>query len=98
VQGTLLARDLPITVAAVLFSLSVTFAAGFAAVYQALVATLAGLIIYPFLKARRERLGQAQAPVDHVAGAAGDGTVMPAGTTSRRRSHLRLHRDAESSS
>ena len=40
----------------------VTFAAGFAAVYQALVAILAGLIIYPFLKARRERLGEVPAP------------------------------------
>src|SRR5690349_19602196 len=57
VQGMMLARDLSVTVAAVLFSLWVTFAAGYAAVYQALVVVLAGLIIYPFLKARRDRLG-----------------------------------------
>ena len=95
VQGWLLARDLSITVAAMLFSLWVTFAAGYAAVYQALVVVLAGLIIYPFLKARRERLGQARAPVEMVAGAAGDGAVMPAGTAGRRRSHLGLHRDGE---
>jgi len=79
----------------VLFSLWVTFAAGYAAVYQALVVVLAGLIIYPFLKARRERLGQARAPVEMVAGAAGDGAVIPAGTTGRRRSRLGLHRDGE---
>ena len=95
VQGMMLARDLSVTVAAVLFSLWVTFAAGYAAVYQALVVVLAGLIIYPFLKARRERLGQARAPVEMVAGAAGDGAVMPAGTAGRRRSHLGLHRDGE---
>jgi basic amino acid/polyamine antiporter, APA family len=93
VPGMILARDLSITIAAVLFSLWVTFAAGYAAVYQALVVVLAGLIIYPFLKAHRERL--AQAPVEMVAGAAGDGVVMPAGTTGRRRSHLRLRRDGE---
>jgi APA family basic amino acid/polyamine antiporter len=95
VQGALLARDLSVTVAAVLFSLWVTFAAGYSAVYQALVVVLAGLIIYPFLKARRERLGQAQAPVEMVAGAAGDGAVMLARTTGRPRSHLGLRRDGE---
>jgi basic amino acid/polyamine antiporter, APA family len=64
VQGWLLARDLSISGACVLFSMWVTFAAGFAAVYQALVAIMAGLIIYPFLKARRERLGQVPEPTD----------------------------------
>ena len=64
VQGWLLARDLSISGACVLFSMWVTFAAGFAAVYQALVAIMAGLIIYPFLKARRERLGQVPEPAD----------------------------------
>jgi basic amino acid/polyamine antiporter, APA family len=64
VQGWLLARDLLITVTAVLFSMWVTFAAGFAAVYQALVIVLIGIIIYAFLKAQRERAGQVAAPRD----------------------------------
>jgi basic amino acid/polyamine antiporter, APA family len=54
VQGWLLARDLSITVAATLFSLWVTFAAGYSAVYQAMVVVLAGVILYAFLNARRE--------------------------------------------
>ena len=66
VQGWLLARDLSITTAAVLFSLWVTFAAGYAAVYQAMVIVLAGVIVYAFLKARREHLGQAEAPADNL--------------------------------
>jgi len=65
VQGWLLARDLSVAGAGALFSMWVTFAAGFAAVYQALVAILAGLIIYPFLKARRERLGEVPEPADN---------------------------------
>jgi basic amino acid/polyamine antiporter, APA family len=64
VQGWLLTRDLLITSAAVLFSLWVTFAAGYAAVYQALVIVLAGIVIYAFLKAARERNGQVAAPQD----------------------------------
>ena len=68
VQGWPLARDLLITVVSVLFSMWVTFAAGYAAVYQALVIVLVGVILYAFLKARRERLGQ-------VPAAAGTGQV-----------------------
>ena len=64
VQGWLLTRDLSIAGAAVLFSLWVTFAAGYSAVYQAMVVVLLGIILYAFLKARRERLGQVQAPAD----------------------------------
>jgi len=64
VQGWLLARDLSISGVAVLFSMWVTFAAGFSAVYEALVAILAGLIIYPFLTARRESPGLVAAPGD----------------------------------
>ena len=64
VQGWLLGRDLLITVAAVLFSMWVTFAAGYAAVYQAMVIVLAGIIIYAFLKAQRERAGQVAPPQD----------------------------------
>ncbi|MGZ4543749.1 MAG: amino acid permease [Mycobacteriaceae bacterium] len=66
VQGWLLARDLSITVASVLFSLWVTFAAGYQAVYQAMVLVLAGIILYAFLKARRERLGQVAEPAEPV--------------------------------
>jgi basic amino acid/polyamine antiporter, APA family len=64
VQGWLLARDLCIAGAATLFSMWVTFAAGYQAVYQALVVVLIGVIIYAFMKARRERLGQVPTPVD----------------------------------
>jgi basic amino acid/polyamine antiporter, APA family len=66
VQGWLLARDLAVAGASVLFSMWVTFASGYSAVYQAMVLVLAGLVLYTFLKARRERLGEAPEP-------AGDG-------------------------
>ena len=62
VQGWLLARDLTIAGVSVLFSMWVTFAAGYAAVYEALIIVLLGVILYAFLKAHRERLGQVPAP------------------------------------
>jgi basic amino acid/polyamine antiporter, APA family len=93
VEGWRLTRDLSIVGAGVLFSMWVTFAAGFAAVYQALLAILIGLVIYPFLKAGRERLGQAQAPADLVAGAAGPGTVALRATPGSRDGHVRSLRD-----
>jgi APA family basic amino acid/polyamine antiporter len=68
VQGWLLARDLSITAAAALFSLWVTFAAGYSAVYQAMVVVLAGIILYAFIRARREHLGQIPAPTDLTEG------------------------------
>ena len=43
------------------------FAAGYAAVYQAMVVVLLGVILYAFLKARRERLGQVAAPAEATA-------------------------------
>src|SRR5215469_1275342 len=64
VQGWQLTRDLSITAGAVAFSMWVTFAAGFAAVYQAMVIVLAGIIIYAFVKAGRERAGQIAPPAD----------------------------------
>ncbi len=64
VQGWLMARDLSITGAAVLFSLWVTFAAGYSAVYQAMVVVLVGIILYAFIRAGREHLGQIPAPAD----------------------------------
>ncbi len=65
VSGMLLVRDLTIATASVLFSLWVTAAAGYAAVYQALIMVLIGLPIYAFLKARREREGLASEPVEY---------------------------------
>ena len=47
-----------------LFSIWVTFASGYQVVYQALVVILAGLILYAFLNARRQRLGEASEPAD----------------------------------
>jgi basic amino acid/polyamine antiporter, APA family len=66
VQGWLLARDLSITAAATLFSLWVTFAAGYSAVYQAMIVVLAGIILYAFLNARRQRTAET-APGDVAA-------------------------------
>jgi APA family basic amino acid/polyamine antiporter len=59
VQGWLLTRDLTIAGAGTLFSLWVTFAAGYSAVYQAMIVLLAGVILYAFLKARRAPRDQA---------------------------------------
>jgi basic amino acid/polyamine antiporter, APA family len=53
VHGWLLVRDLAITGASVLFSLWVTFAAGYQAVYLAVLAVLVGVIIYAFMNPRR---------------------------------------------
>jgi APA family basic amino acid/polyamine antiporter len=64
VQGWPLARDLAVAAASILFSMWVTFASGYQVVYQALVVILAGLVVYAFLNARRQRLGEATEPVD----------------------------------
>jgi APA family basic amino acid/polyamine antiporter len=64
VSGWLLARDLSVAGTSVLFSMWVTFASGYQVVYQALVVILAGLVLYAFLNARRQRLGEATEPVD----------------------------------
>lgn len=64
VHGWALARDLTIAVVGLLFSLWVTFASGYASVYQAMLLILIGVPLYGFLKARRERLGQVEEPVD----------------------------------
>jgi APA family basic amino acid/polyamine antiporter len=64
VQGWLLARDLCVAGASVLFSMWVTFASGYQVVYQALVVLLAGLVLFAFLNARRQRLGETEEPVD----------------------------------
>jgi len=64
VQGWALARDLLVAGLSVLFSMWVTFASGYQVVYQALVVILAGIILYAFLNARRQRLGEASEPAD----------------------------------
>jgi APA family basic amino acid/polyamine antiporter len=64
VNGWALARDLTVAVVGGMFSLWVTFASGYQAVYQALLLFLIGLPLYAFLKARRERLGQVDEPID----------------------------------
>jgi APA family basic amino acid/polyamine antiporter len=68
VQGWALARDLVIAGAGVLFSMWVTFAAGYQSVYQALILVLAGVVVYAFLKAHREDTGQVPAPAETPAG------------------------------
>jgi basic amino acid/polyamine antiporter, APA family len=62
VRGWLLARDLAIAGAGALFSAWVTFAAGYQSVYQALILVFAGIVLYAFLKARRENAGQVAGP------------------------------------
>ena len=60
----MLARDPSVAGASVLFSMWVTFASGYQVVYQALVVILAERVLYAFLNARRERLGETAEPVD----------------------------------
>lgn len=62
VEGWRLARDLAVAGTSVLFSMWVTFASGYQVVYQALVVIMAGLILYAFMNARRQRLGVAAEP------------------------------------
>lgn len=69
VQGWALVRDLSIASASILFSMWITAASGYQAVYQAVVLLLAGVPIYAFLKARKEREGTAIEPVDAAADA-----------------------------
>ncbi len=64
VQGWQLARDGAIATVGILFSLWVTFASGYQSVYQAMLLLLLGIPLYAFLKARRERLGLVDAPVE----------------------------------
>lgn len=64
VSGWGLGRDLAVAVVGGSFSLWVTFASGYQSVYQALLLLLLGLPVYAFLKARRERQGEVDEPVD----------------------------------
>ncbi len=67
VQGWALTRDLSITVAAALFSMWVAFAAGYSAVYQAMVVVFAGIILYAFVRAHRQPVSGVPAPADPAA-------------------------------
>ncbi len=78
VQGWALARDLMVAGISVLFSMWVTFASGYQVVYQALVVILAGLILYAFLNARRQRLGEVAEPVEFDANGS-DVAALPGG-------------------
>jgi len=64
VSGRRLVRDLAVAIVGGMFSLWVTFASGYQSVYQAMLLILVGLPLYAFLKARRERLGQVDEPID----------------------------------
>ncbi|CAN5433718.1 amino acid permease [soil metagenome] len=66
VDGWALARNTAIAITGMLFSLWVTFAAGYQAVYQAMLLLLIGIPIYGFLKARREAAGQVDAPIERT--------------------------------
>jgi len=58
-------RDLTVAGTGVLFSMWVTFAAGYQAIYDALIAMLVGIVLYAFLTARREDTGQIPEPADN---------------------------------
>jgi APA family basic amino acid/polyamine antiporter len=59
-----LARNLVIAVLGGMFSMWVTFSSGYLAVYQTVLLLMVGIPIYSFLKARRERLGMVEAPLE----------------------------------
>ena len=55
-----LARDGAVALVGLLFSLWVTFASGYASVYQAMLLLLLGIPLYGFLKARRDLMNWAR--------------------------------------
>ena len=77
VNGWALARDLTVAGAGVLFSMWVTFASGYQVVYQALVVIMAGLIMYAFLNARRQRLGEVAEPKESSPVSSDGGVDVP---------------------
>jgi basic amino acid/polyamine antiporter, APA family len=89
-EGWLLARDLSIAGAGALFSMWVTFAAGWSAVYQAMVLVLAGVIIYAFVAAGRERAGQVPEPADIAPSDEGAAAVTAPAAVQAHRRHLRI--------
>jgi len=64
VEGWTLTRDLVIATLGGMFSMWVTFSAGYLAVYQTVLLLMVGIPIYSFLKALRERLGLVEAPLE----------------------------------
>ena len=64
VEGWTLARDLTIAVLGGMFAMWVTFSSGYLAVYQAVLLLMVGVPLYAFLKARRERLGMVESPIE----------------------------------
>ncbi len=90
VEGWLLARDLSIAGIAALFSMWVTFASGWAAVYQAMVLVLAGVIIYAFVTAWRERTGQVPQPMEAAPTDEGAAAAVTAPAVTQPRRHLRI--------
>lgn len=65
VQDARLARDVAVAGTGVLFSMWLTFASGYQVVYQGLVVILADMVVYAFLTARRQRLGESTEPVEY---------------------------------
>jgi APA family basic amino acid/polyamine antiporter len=64
VEGWTLTRDLTIAVLGGMFAMWVTFSSGYLAVYQTVLLLMVGVPLYSFLKARRERLGMVETPVE----------------------------------
>ena len=64
VEGWTLARDVTIAVLGAMFAMWVTFSSGYLAVYQTVLLLMVGIPLYSFLKARRERLGMVEAPIE----------------------------------
>jgi hypothetical protein len=69
-----------------------TFAGGYTAVYAALLGVLVGVVLYAFLKASRERLGQVAEPRDLAPAASPEAVVAAGGAAGTRRVHLRAIR------
>jgi basic amino acid/polyamine antiporter, APA family len=91
VQGWLLVRDLSIAGIGALFSMWVTFASGWSAVYQAMVLVLAGVIIYGLIAGWRERTGQVPEPAEVAPADEGAAAAVTAPATTRPgHRHLRI--------
>lgn len=69
VHGWLLARDLTVAGIGALFSIWVMFANSYQVLYQSFLVMIAGLLLFAFMEARRERLGEVPEPVDLVVNA-----------------------------
>ena len=78
VQGWQLARDLCVAGASVLFSMWVAFANPYQVIYQTVLVLMVGVILYAFLNAWRQRLGDAAEPVDLPELSAPDLGTVPA--------------------